>query len=131
MSLENKKSLSELRLKKAEDALSDAKMLLNLDRYNLVANRSYYAIFYAMRAVLALDGIDRKHHSAVIAEFRRLYIKTGIFDQEMSDTIRDLFDLRTDTDYDDFYVASKEEVSEQVANADAFISRIRDYLSSQ
>ena len=41
-------------------------------------HRSYYAIFHAMRAVLALDGIDMKRHSGVMSEFRRLYIKTGI-----------------------------------------------------
>ena len=130
MSLENKKALSALRLEKADEALSDAQMLLELGRYNLAANRSYYAVFYAMRAVLALDGIDRKHHSGVIAEFRRLYIKTGIFESEMSDIIRDLFDLRTDSDYDDFFVASKEEVAEQVTNAQSFLRSIRSYLNT-
>ena len=37
-----------------------------------------------MRSVLALDGIDRKHHSGVISEFMRLSIKSGIFDKSRS-----------------------------------------------
>lgn len=106
-------------------------MLLTRERFNLAANRSYYAVFYAMRAVLALDGIDHKHHTAVIAEFRRLYIKTGIFEKEMSDTIRDLFDLRSDSDYDDFFAASKEDVAEQVENASHFVRRISEFLNEQ
>lgn len=77
MSLENRQALSALRLERAQEAVDDANMLLTLERYNLAANRAYYAVFYAMRAVLALDGIDRKHHSAVIAEFRRLYIQSA------------------------------------------------------
>lgn len=129
MSLENRQALSALRLQRAQEAVDDAKMLFTLERYNLAANRAYYAVFYAMRAVLALDGIDRKHHSAVIAEFRRLYIKTGVFDTWMSDTIRDLFDLRADSDYDDFFVASKAEVSEQIGNAERFVQQIAAYLS--
>lgn len=129
MSLENRQALSALRLQRAQEAVDDAKMLFTLERYNLAANRAYYAVFYAMRAVLALDGIDRKHHSAVIAEFRRLYIKTGVFDTWMSDTIRDLFDLRADSDYDDFFVASKAEVSEQIGNAERFVRQIAAYLS--
>ena len=102
MSLENRAALSLLRMKKAEEALADAKMLVGLERYSLAANRSYYAVFYAMRAVLALDGVDRRHHSGVIAEFRRKYIKSGIFEKKLSEIIRDLFDLRADSDYDDF-----------------------------
>lgn len=80
---------------------------------------------------MALDGIDRKHHSAVIAEFRRLYIKTGIFESELSDTIRDLFDLRTDSDYDDYFVAAKIDVAEQVKNAEHFVDRVKEYLATQ
>ena len=131
MSLENRQALSALRMERAQEAVSDANMLLEHGRYNLAANRAYYAIFYAMRAVLALDGIDRRHHSAVIAEFRRLYIKTGVFDTWMSDTIRDLFDLRTDSDYDDFFVASKAEVVEQADNAARFVQEISEYLSGK
>ena len=39
--------------------------------YRSAANRAYYAIFHAMRAVLALDGVDMKHHSGIISEFRK------------------------------------------------------------
>lgn len=130
MSLEDRRALSRLRLEKACEALADSQMLLEMGRYNLAANRAYYSVFYAMRAVLALDGIDRKHHSAVISEFRRLYIKTEIFESELSDTIRDLFDLRTDSDYDDYFVAAKNDVAEQVKNAEHFVKRVKGYLTT-
>ena len=82
-----------------------------------------------MRAILALDGIDMKHHSGIISEFRRLYIKTGVFDTELSTIISALFDIRTESDYDDFYVISKQEVKEQIANAELFYNEIKEYLS--
>ena len=131
MSLENRRIISNVRLDKAVECLADAKLLLERESYRSAANRSYYAVFHAMRAVLAYDGYDSKKHSGVIAEFRRLYIKTGIFENGMSDIIRSLFDLRTDSDYNDFYVVSKEEVAGQVSNAEHFIGRIKEYLSEQ
>ena len=62
-----------------------------------------------MRAVLALDGIDRKHHSGVISEFRRLYVKTGIFDRDVSSIIATMSLMRHDSDYDDYIPIEKEE----------------------
>lgn len=131
MSLENRRAISAVRLEKAEECLADAKLLLESESYKSAANRSYYAVFHAMRAVLAYDGYDSKKHSGIIAEFRRLYIKTGIFESGMSDIIRSLFDLRTDSDYNDFFVASKADVAEQVGNAEYFVQQIKEYLATR
>ena len=126
-----KKALSQVRIDHAQECLKAAEQLLDAGIYKSAANRSYYAVFHAMRAVLALDGIDKRKHSGIISEFRRLYIKTGIFDEEMSQIISELFDIRSDSDYDDFFVISKEEVIEQVANAKCFLSVVCEYLSQR
>ena len=130
MSLENRQAISKVRFEKAEECLADARLLLERESYKSAANRSYYAVFHAMRAVLAYDGYDSKKHSGIIAEFRRLYIKTGVFESSMSDTIRSLFDLRTDSDYNDFFVASKADVAAQVKNAEHFVERVKEYLAT-
>ena len=131
MSLENQRAISHVRLDKAQECLEDAKLLLARESYKSAANRSYYAVFHAMRAVLAFNGYDSKRHTAVISEFRRLYVKTGIFESDMSDIVRSLFDLRTDSDYNDFFVASKSDVAEQVKNAEHCVERIKEYLAQQ
>ena len=128
MQVDDKKALSAARMEHAGECLEAAGNLINTCNYKSAANRSYYAVFHAMRAVLAFDGIDMKHHSGVISEFRRLYIKTGIFDADMSQIISLLFNVRTDSDYDDFYVVSKEETVEQFENAKHFLREIEDYL---
>lgn len=126
---EEKKALSAIRLDHAEECLNSAKALLEIEDYKGAANRSYYAIYHSMRSVLALDGIDMKRHSGTISEFRRLYIATEIFDISLSRIISQLFDIRTSSDYDDFYVISKSEVENQVKNAETFVSEVRQYLS--
>ena len=55
------------RLEKAYNCLNDAKLLLDNESYMTAANRAYYAIFHGARAIMAIDGEDRKRHSGVIA----------------------------------------------------------------
>ena len=59
--------LSKARLENAKERLAFAEKILEIGDYKTVANRSYYAIFNAMRAVLALENFDTKKHSGVVA----------------------------------------------------------------
>ena len=126
-----KKDLSAARWNAAEEALAAAKTLCAAESYKAAANRSYYAVFLAMRAILAYDEVDMKRHSGVISEFRRRYIKTGIFDMEMSTIISDLFNIRTDSDYDDFFVIAKEDVAVQIQNAETFLAQAKALLAAK
>ena len=128
---EQKIEISKARFDHAKECLQDAKLLLASESYRSAAKRAYYAIFHAMRAVLALDGVDMKHHSGIISEFRRRYIKTGIFETRMSEIISVLFDVRTDSDYDDFFVISKADTAAQIENAEYFVSSVRAYLKNK
>ena len=83
---EQKIEISKARFDHAKECLQDAKLLLASESYRSAAKRAYYAIFHAMRAVLALDGVDMKHHSGIISEFR----KTGAFDTSLSRIISEL-----------------------------------------
>ena len=85
--------LSRYRLKQAEQCIRSAKLLAEHEDYKGAANRSYYGIFHCMRSVLALDQVDFSKHSGVSAYFRKEYIKTGIFNVELSDMIREAFDV--------------------------------------
>jgi len=102
-----------------------------MDELKTANNRAYYSIFHAMRAILALDEVDFKKHSGVIAYFRENYIKTGIIDKNCSDIISNASLIRNKSDYDDFYVAVKSETIEQVNNAKIFFKHIKSYLSEQ
>ena len=80
MQAEEMKALSVRRMEQAAQYVESAKILLAADDMKGAANRSYYGIFHAIRAVLALEGRDFAKHSGVINYFRQSYIKTGILD---------------------------------------------------
>lgn len=127
---ENRISLCKYRIEKANECLKSAVILKNVGDYTSSANRSYYSIFHAMRAVMALDGEDRKKHSGVVAYFQENYIKNEIFDKEFSYIIKNAFQIRQESDYEDFCIISKEEVEEQLKNAKKLITSIERYVKA-
>ena len=52
---ERKRDLSNYRLSQAEDSIKVAKMSYDSGLYKDSINRSYYAAFYAIEAVLAME----------------------------------------------------------------------------
>lgn len=131
MPADERKALSQARYDHALECLEAARSLLANENVRSAANRAYYAVFHAMRSVLAFDDIDMKHHSGIISSFRRLYIKTGVFDVRLSMIISELYDLRTGSDYDDFFVVSGAEVAEQIENAEYFLKEIKRFLEQK
>lgn len=123
--------LAKYRIEKAKIDIQASEENFNLGLYETSANRSYYAIFHAIRALLALEGIDFKKHSGVISHFRKNYINTKIFGIEYSDFIKNAFDIRNDSDYEDFFVIAKQDVEKQIVNAKKFVTVIENYINTQ
>lgn len=123
-----KYDLAVYRLEKSKNCLKDAELLLENGSFMAAANRAYYAIFHSARAVLALDGEDRKRHSGVIAYFQEHYIKSGVFDKVYSHILQNAFEIRQEADYEDFYVISKQEAQQQIENAEKFVAKIKGYI---
>ena len=73
------KTLSRYRLDRAKEDLEAAKGNYQLEFYKVAINRSYYAIFHAIRAVNIWDGFDASKHSSVIAHFNQFYVHEGKF----------------------------------------------------
>ena len=58
-------------------------------------------------------------------------MKTEIFPREMGRKIGEAEEIRHASDYDDFYIASREESERQVAVADEFILLAEKYCMAQ
>ena len=122
--------LTKYRLEVAKERIESSKLELDIGHFRISITHSYYAIFNSARALLAENEIDFKKHSAVISYFRRNYIKTKIFEDKYSDYIGRAFDLRNICDYEDFFVASREEAETQYLHAVEFYETIKNFLES-
>ncbi|MBO7474279.1 MAG: HEPN domain-containing protein [Ruminococcus sp.] len=90
--------LSKYRLDTAKGDLKAARLLFDATEFRSSVNRSYYAIFHALRAVLALDGFDSSKHSGIISYFNLNYVKTDVFSREISKIISSAYRLREKAD---------------------------------
>lgn len=124
------KDYAKYRIERAKEDLEAAHLLFNAGNYRIANNRAYYTIFHAMRAVLVFDNFDSSKHSGVIAEFRRRYIKEGIFPVELSQMIGSAFTIRNASDYDDMFLASKSDTEEQIANAEYVYRLLSEYIKN-
>lgn len=123
--------LVKYRLENAKEKLESAKLLLDAGHYKDSIGRSYYAIFTAVRAVLAKDKVDFSKHAGVIAYFQKEYVKTGVFDKQYSKYLQSAFQIRNNCDYDDFFIASKQDAEEQYERAVAMLQVIYEWLLTE
>lgn len=124
-----RKDLVLYRIDTAKEDLASAKLLFNAKAYKPANNRAYYAIFHSLNAVHALNGKSYKRHKDAIANFNKDYVKTEIFPKEMGRRITGAEAIRHASDYDDFYIASREETEKQIAVAEEFIKLVEAYCS--
>ena len=123
-------SLNELagyRIERAKEMLAAAEGNLKIGQYKTALNRSYYAVFHAMRAANILKGFDSSKHSGVIAFFNKEYLKEGILDRKLSIIIKNSSFLREKSDYDDFFIASKKDAEMQLEGAREFLGAVEAY----
>ena len=123
--------LSRYRLEKAKEDLETAEENMIGGKYRASINRSYYAVFHALRAVTALDRFDSGKHSGIIAFFNQHYVKTGVFDKEISKMIDSCYRMREKADYDDFFLAAKDDAIQQLDKAKSIVHAVEQFIVSK
>ena len=71
---ENTRVLVNCRMEQAFSALASAKTLFDKGLLRDSINRSYYAAFYAVLALLCMHGLGTSKHSGAIALFDREFV---------------------------------------------------------
>lgn len=119
------------RLNKAKETLETAKMIFNEGKdFSSANNRAYYAIFYAIRAVLAIEEIDFKRHKDVLAYFNKEYVNKEKFPKMIGRKISQAQRIRDDSDYDDDYEPSFEKTEQQINTAQELIGLVEEYINN-
>ncbi len=123
--------LAARRVEVAREDLVTAKANLQEEHYRAANNRAYYSIYHAITAVFALENKAYKRHKDAIANFNKEYIKTEVFSQELGRRIGKAEEVRHNSDYDEFYLVTKEESIQQVQTAELLLEEIEKYLDTK
>lgn len=78
MSKDALRAMIAYRLEEADEALEESLLMLDSSHERAAVNRAYYAMFYALQALLAASGLVASKHSGVISLFDREFVKTSL-----------------------------------------------------
>lgn len=116
------------RIQKANSALKEAEGNLQMDFWTVVANRLYYACYYAVSALLIKNSFMAQTHAGVIRLFGLHFVTTGLVDKKYSKLYGKLFELRQTGDYDDVYLIEKKDVDFLIEPVKEFLVEIERLL---
>ena len=113
------KDLIFYRIETAQSDIKAAEILLNAKEFRGANNRAYYGIYH---------GNAYKRHKDALANFNKNYIKTEIFPRKLGRKIVEAEEIRHASDYDDFYIATREEAEEQIETGKQLLELIEEYI---
>ena len=116
------------RLNVAREDLDTAHLTFKAGKYRAANNRAYYSIFHTICAVLAKEGIAFKRHKDTLSYFNKNYVQPEIFPRELGRKIVKAEEIRQSSDYDTFYIASKEITAQQIETAIKLLELAEQYL---
>ncbi len=126
---DKERDLSVYRLSLAKETLANARLCLDNKFYRDCINRSYYAAFYSIKAILAIEKIDFKRHKDAVAYFNKTYVATGVFSREVGKRLGRIKMMREESDYSDFFIVSEEDARKQYEAAEYIICIVEQYLT--
>lgn len=122
--------LAKLRLDRAKELLTESQELLNRGSFKSANNRAFYAIEKSIKALLATELVEVVTHNGVLKQFNLIFIYKGdgTFTPEDYQKVARAEQIRNASDYDDFYLANKEETRQQVENARYLVDKVDKYI---
>ena len=115
------------RIEQARETLREAAILRDAAAYRGAINRAYYAMFYALLALLATKRLGTSKHSGAIALFDREFVKTRAFAPDLSKALHLAFDRRQVHDYGEMVAIDAETANEAIADAGRFVATVEAY----
>ena len=110
MNIEDKHQYVTYRVDSAFNAFLAAKVLAENGFWNSAVNRLYYAVFYAVNALLVHNDINASSHSGTRSQFSLHFIKNGKLDIKFGKLLAELYDWRQKGDYENIFDYNAESV---------------------
>ncbi|MBO7489163.1 MAG: HEPN domain-containing protein [Bacteroidales bacterium] len=121
---EERKIVVSYRLEKSFKMIEQVKNILPMKYWDTIANRLYYAAYYAVTALLIQNEIQVQTHQGVKRMFGYHFIMQGKIDSKYASLYSRLFSMRQTGDYDDNFDLSEEDVIQYITPTEELIKLI-------
>ncbi len=116
------------RLNRADEALLEAKLLLDNGFANGAAGKAYYASFYAVSALLTTKNLFSKTHKGIRVLFSKHFIESGIIPRSFATSFANLYRCRQEGDYSDYIETDIEAATVLLSDAQDIVNFIRTFV---
>jgi uncharacterized protein (UPF0332 family) len=114
----------------ADEKLQAARALLKNAFEHDVISRAYYAMLYAAKAALLMEGVRVKTHQGAVAEFGRIFGATGRIDRRYTTAFSRSLAERIVSDYEPVLRPTAAEAADALSKAEAFVAAVRDLVNA-
>ncbi len=125
-----KDELIRYRLHRAESALEEAGVMVDMRHWETCISRLYYACFYAVNALLLKFDLVSAKHTGVRSLFNSRFIATGKIEKYHGQLFNLLFKYRQQSDYEDLFKIDQHIVEEWHVRTKEFVRDIAAYIKS-
>lgn len=125
----DRSELVQYELEKARKTWKEAEGNYNIQLWNVVGNRLYYAVFHAVAALLIKNGISISGHKGAVIMFGKHFVKTGLFTPEEGSLYSRLQTIREKADYQNTYELTQEQASHYMILAKALFDKIEKVIN--
>ena len=102
----------QLKMGKAKESLLIASSMILDKHFSFAINRIYYAVFYAVSALIYTKKLYPKSHTGLKTLFNREFILPGLIKHDYEKFYSAIFAKRMEADYADIFEISSDNVKE-------------------
>ncbi|KUO53379.1 MAG: hypothetical protein APF76_09055 [Desulfitibacter sp. BRH_c19] len=129
--MESNVNQSTIWLDKSQSSLQAASVLFRIGHYGDSISRSYYAVFYSMRALFSQDKINAYKPTTMLAALGKYYVTSGKMEPCYHKSIFQIFDLRFQTEYECLSIADIDNSKFALETAFTIVNEIKGLLYNE
>jgi uncharacterized protein (UPF0332 family) len=127
---DNRKKNIAAEVRRGNETLEAAQILLDAGKLADAISRAYYGAFHYARALLLMLGEEARTHSGLDRILQRDLVREGLLDPEVARLLARLMTYRFEADYSAEYVFTPSAAREEVAAAHQFVAEAKRVLVS-
>ena len=121
--------LIKLQTEKAQRFLQEADDMVLQKRWDLAANRFYYACYHIIHAAFITRNIATKSHDGTLTELGKQFIMTGLLDKKYGRFFARMIQLRIKADYNSIADITEAEVLEMAPLSHDFVKAVGELVN--
>ena len=124
-------ALINLYWEKSKATMKDAKANYEMQMWSSAANRLYYAMFHAVKALFIQDKKEVSSHHGMKALLGNDYVNKGLITPDEGRAFSQMETMREKADYDCYYNITADDINEKMPIVESFLKRIAQLIGKE